>query len=238
LRQLLAHRLNANNLDSASLKAIKTQAKNELAQVKQYMNEDGTDEFKAQLTTFNLQESDVLDFIEKSLILRKVFDKKVSTQEAQKQYNQIIAEDISAYQTASVRHILIAIDENRTEAQALARAKEVRTKLANGGSFITLAKQYSDDPGSSNNGGLYADTDVSIWVEEFKNAAVNLPLNALSQPIKSNFGYHIMRVEKRTRIPFEQVKQEIMNGIASINLSDYMEKEIPKLIISKNLKAR
>jgi hypothetical protein len=86
----------------------------------------------------------------------------------------------------------------RTDAEALAIAQEVKKKLDAGGDWKTLALQYSDDPGSKTQGGelgWYAkgqglDTD-------FENAAFSLPVNKISDPVKTQFGYHIIQVEEK-----------------------------------------
>lgn len=235
LHQLIAHRLTAGKLDAKTMAEIKTLAASELQMAKTYVNESNPKEFQNQLDAFKLKEQDVLEYIERSFVLRKFFDQQVTAQQVRNKYN----EDVKAnkYRIASVRHILIAND-SRSDAQALARANEVRGKLVGGGSFDALAKEYSDDPGSKNNGGLYADANVEEWVPEFKNAAVTLPLNTLSQPVKTNFGYHIMRVEKRRTLAFSEVEKEIRSNLAIDKMYNYLEVDIPKMITSKNLSLR
>lgn len=107
----------------------------------------------------------------------------------------------------TVSHILIAhkdvenVDASitRTEEEAKARAEEVLAKLKAGGSFTELAKEYSDDPGSKEKGGALEDK-VSVnnekFVKEFENAAVALQkAGDLSEPVKSPFGYHIIKAD-------------------------------------------
>ena len=86
----------------------------------------------------------------------------------------------------------------RTEAEALAIAQEIRQKLAAGEDFASLAIQYSDDPGSKTTGGELG------WygkgeglVQEFEDAAFALQADQISDPVKTQFGYHIIQVEER-----------------------------------------
>lgn len=117
-------------------------------------------------------------------------------------------------------------------------ANEVKAKLDKGEDFAKLVKEYSTD-GQPNidNGGLYADTPVSNWVTEFKEKAITLPINTISEPVETTYGYHIIRVEKRTEKKFEDLTQEekdlIKMSVASQNLDKFMEGDLEKKIIKK-----
>ncbi|MFD1316348.1 peptidylprolyl isomerase [Namhaeicola litoreus] len=82
------------------------------------------------------------------------------------------------------------------EARILARLNEIRDQVINGESFSMKAILYSDDPGVSQNSGLYTITRQSPFVKEFKEAAFSLDEGEISEPFKSDFGYHILIVEK------------------------------------------
>ncbi len=87
--------------------------------------------------------------------------------------------------------------EPRDEAQALARITEVQQKLAAGEDFAKLAEQYSDDPGSGATGGELGWFGRGMMVPEFEEAAFQLELGKVSAPVKTAFGYHIIKVEER-----------------------------------------
>lgn len=151
----------------------------------------------------------------------------------------------SDYNIVTVRHILVATtdsatgEELRTEEEALARAKEVRAKLIAGGSWDELAAEYSDDPGSKMNGGLYADAKAGEWVEEFKQAANTQPVGVIGEPVLTSYGYHIIKVEKRDEMTFEKLPQEtkdaLLESIAGPRLNEEMRKEIEALAIEISL---
>lgn len=86
----------------------------------------------------------------------------------------------------------------RTEEEALALANEVEAKLAAGEDFAALAQQYSDDPGSAADGGElgWFAKDQGL-VKEFEDAAFALQPGEISEPVKTQFGYHIIQVEER-----------------------------------------
>jgi len=119
---------------------------------------------------------------------------------------QIQADPSLPLPTVRVRHILVqpqpgAADQSKaTAAQwaaALARAKAARAALVKpGASWTTLAKAFSDDPNSKDIGGDlgWFDPSNAQVVPEFKTAIQRLQLNQISQPVKSQFGYHVIQV--------------------------------------------
>lgn len=101
--------------------------------------------------------------------------------------------------TAKVEHILIATSGHRpkprTDAQALALARSVLKMVQHGGNFAQLATEYSDDPGSASNGGVYTVTPGEM-VKPFDNASFHLPLHHPAI-IHTQYGYHVIEVLSR-----------------------------------------
>jgi foldase protein PrsA len=130
------------------------------------------------------------------------------------------------YQHVKVNHILISTtaDSNRTDAEAKKRADEVKSKLAKGEDFAKLAKEYSDDTGSKENGGL-VEGSVDQFVTEFANAAKTLPLNQVSDPIKTEYGYHVMKVVARGEQPIEKASEEVKSLQENQIFMEILEKE-------------
>lgn len=105
------------------------------------------------------------------------------------------------------RHILVETEE---------KAKEVLAKLKAGGDFVALAKSESKDHGSADGGdlGYFAKEQM---VPEFSEAAFKLEKGGLSEPVKSQFGWHIIKLEDKRNKPlpqFEQVKGQIETYLA------------------------
>ena len=96
-------------------------------------------------------------------------------------------------QQASVRHILIP----STDPQAKLKATILRNKILAGESFAALAKKNSADKGSAQDGGNLGMMNPSSFVPPFAKAVRSLPLNSLSQPIQTQFGWHILEVLDR-----------------------------------------
>lgn len=85
----------------------------------------------------------------------------------------------------------------RDEAQALARIVEVQQRLAAGEDFAALAKEYSDDTGSAEEGGDLGWFGRGMMVREFEEAAFALQPGQVSEPVKTVFGYHLIKLEER-----------------------------------------
>ncbi|MCE1204811.1 MAG: peptidylprolyl isomerase [Holophagaceae bacterium] len=142
----------------------------------------------------------------------------------------------------SVRHILVSVKQGEnpqglSDADAKKRIAKIQAELKKGAKFEDLAKKYTDDPGSKESGGLYADQDPSAWVPEFGAAARTQPLGKVGAPVKTQFGYHLIKVEARKparQVPFEEAKQPAekmaqQERQATIwnELMDSLRKEIP-----------
>ena len=83
------------------------------------------------------------------------------------------------------------------EQLALAKAISITQRLNSGEDFATLAQQFSDDTGSGAQGGELGFFGRGQMVKEFEDAAFSLPIGQISEPVKSQFGYHIIRVEEK-----------------------------------------
>jgi parvulin-like peptidyl-prolyl isomerase len=104
---------------------------------------------------------------------------------------------------ASARHILITVQsaENPnaklSDADALAKITKVALELEAGKSWQEAAKEYSEDPGSVDKGGLYENFNPAQMVPEFAEAVQTQEIGKIGRPIKTRFGYHIVMVESR-----------------------------------------
>jgi len=120
---------------------------------------------------------------------------------------------------AKGRHILIRFAGSRvplregqkdlSDAEALAKAKEIRVKLVAGGNFEEIAKVESDDTGSGANGGDLGSFGPGQMVEEFDKAAFAIPVGQISEPVRTDFGYHLIKIDSRGAKSFEEMRPEI-----------------------------
>lgn len=115
---------------------------------------------------------------------------------------EITATDVAASaavtDTGVLSETVAAADDGiTTEAEALALATELRQRILDGEDFAALAVEYSDDTGSGANGGDLGWARRGAYVAEFDEAAFSLPIGETSEPIKTQFGYHIIQVIER-----------------------------------------
>ncbi|KAF0134326.1 MAG: PPIC-type PPIASE family protein tetratricopeptide repeat protein [Candidatus Saganbacteria bacterium] len=92
------------------------------------------------------------------------------------------------------RHILIRIKPGKEE-EAKKLADKIYEKAKGGADFKKLAAQYSEDPGSKKNGGDLGFFTTGKMVKEFENTAFSLKVSEIGAPVKTDFGYHIIKVE-------------------------------------------
>lgn len=139
----------------------------------------------------------------KDTYLAKAVKEQVTEAEAKKFYDER-ASQMAGEEEVQASHILVK-DE--------AKAQEVAKKLLAGGDFGALAKEYSEDPGSKDKGGVLGFFGRGQMVKEFELVAFSMEKGETSQPVKTQFGYHIIRVvDKRKKEPpkFDEVKGEIL----------------------------
>ena len=140
-----------------------------------------------------------------------------ATDEAMKKVYDDAAKQISGEQEVRARHILVETEDE---------AKEVVKELKNGADFAELAKKKSKDPGASDGGDLGFFTKEQM-VPEFSTVAFALEPGKISDPVKSQFGWHVIKVEeKRNRKPpeFAQVKPQLETYVTRKAQAEYVTK--------------
>jgi parvulin-like peptidyl-prolyl isomerase len=110
------------------------------------------------------------------------------------------------------RHILVSVDQNASEeqvAQAQKKIEEIKKQLNAGADFAELAKQYSDDKSNSENGGDLGWFGKGVMVKEFEDAAFALDIGKVSAPVRTRFGFHLIKVEDKRVRTFEQAQSDV-----------------------------
>src|SRR5436305_140660 len=143
--------------------------------------------------------------------------KAATTDENMKKVYEDAAKQISGEQEVHARHILVETED---------QAKKIEEQLKKGADFAELAKKESKDPGASDGGDLGFFTKDQM-VHEFSTVAFALEPGKISDPVKTQFGWHIIKVEeKRARKApdFEQVKPQIETYVTRKAQADYVAK--------------
>jgi peptidyl-prolyl cis-trans isomerase D len=142
-------------------------------------------------------------------------------QPTQQQIQQYYNDHMSDYQVpeqAKSRHILISVPEGadaKTDAAAKAKAESVLKQLQAGGSWTDLAKKYSDDPGSKDQGGELGFAQRGKMVPEFDKAIFSQKIGDI-EIVKSSFGYHIIQVEERQSAHTQPLSEVQANIVAAL----------------------
>ncbi|WP_214508980.1 SurA N-terminal domain-containing protein [Pseudomonas brassicacearum] len=132
----------------------------------------------------------VIDYLE--LKKASFFDQvSVKDEDLQAAYQKEIA-NLSEQRRAA--HILIEVNDKVTEAQAKTKIEEIQARLAKGESFEALAKEFSQDPGSANNGGDLGYAGPGVYDPEFEKALYALNKDQVSAPVRTDFGLHLIKL--------------------------------------------
>ena len=180
--------------------------------IKQYYKGDEK-KYKAALKDQGVAEEQLRKEVEMQLYQKKIFDKVTADA-------KVSDKDIAAYYaknkqqyttpaTRTVRHILV---------KQKALADSLETQLRNGASFEALAKKYSKDPGSKKTGGKLTDLAQGQTVPPFDKVAFSLKVREISQPVKTQFGWHIIQaltpVKPKDVSSLSEVKNQIREIVA------------------------
>ena len=143
--------------------------------------------------------------------------KAATTDDAMKKVYEAASKEITGEEEVHARHILVETEDD---------AKAVEEELKKGADFAELAKKKSKDPGASDGGDLGFFTKDQM-VPEFSTVAFALEPGKVSDPVKSQFGWHVIKVEekrKRKAPDFDQVKSQIETYVARKAQADYVGK--------------
>ena len=171
---------------------------------------DATEDYKAQL-----------ELARQAILIRQLFDnyrKKnpVTDAEVQAEYDKFVA--ANGGKEYKARHILVEKEDD---------AKKIIADLKKGAKFEDIAKKQSKDPGSGANGGDLDWANPSSFVPEFSEAMIKLKKGEMTQvPVKSQFGYHIIRVDdvRQAQLPkVDEVKPQIVKQLEQQKLQKFQE---------------
>lgn len=176
------------------------------------------DNFEMALAQYQMTEESFRESLKLDLLVEKAAtaDVKVTDKEILEYYDNLKPE-------IKARHILVE-DE--------AKAKEMKAKLDQGEDFATLAKENSTDPGSAEQGGDLGWFGAGAMVPEFEEAAYALDVNQISEPVKTDNGWHVIQVtEKKEKENLDKMKAEIeqkvkMSKVDNTTMSEALQREL------------
>ncbi len=150
-----------------------------------------------------------LNYLKRRALREVYFDKvikaSVSDADARKVYDDQV-KLMKPEEEVSARHILVETED---------KAKDLKEKLKGGGDFVALAKEHSKDPGSKEDGGSLGYFGHGQMVPQFEEVVFKLPKGDISDPVKTQFGWHLIKIEdRRMKQPpaFDIVKDRIVQS--------------------------
>ena len=162
-----------------------------------------------------------LNFIRSKLLMETILQsegKASVTEQAMKKVYDDAVKQMGGDEEVRARHILVQTEDE---------AKKILADLKKGANFETVAKEKSKDPSAAAQGGDLGFFTKDQMVPEFADVAFKLQKGELSDPVKSQFGWHIIKVEdKRTKAPppFEQVKDQVETFVQRKAQAEYVTK--------------
>jgi parvulin-like peptidyl-prolyl isomerase len=175
-------------------------------------------QFKKDLAAQGLTLASFRDTLRVSVLSQKLFDQvtkkvTVSPQETLAYFSQN-GSRFGSEPSRQVRHILIQVKRKNGQIdypKSKTEAERIYSQLKAGADFATLAKKYSADPGTKNLGGKITDTKGQGFAPEFEQTAFALKTGEISQPVKTQFGYHVIQALAPVKpgTPFKQVQASI-----------------------------
>jgi peptidyl-prolyl cis-trans isomerase C len=185
-----------------------------------------------------------LEFARKKLLMEDLLQsvaKDAQTDAAMhKVYDDAVGK-LPAEEEVHARHILFRAPAGDEKAgkEAEAKAKAVEVRLAKGEDFAKIANELTEDPSGKANGGDLGYFTKEQMVPEFANVAFSLDKGKVSAPVKTQFGWHVIKVEdKRTKTKpkFDEVKPQIEQYVARKAQADMITKLRAEAKIEKNYK--
>jgi len=158
-----------------------------------------------------------------ALIKQEILDKVVVTDKEAKTYYDEHKEEFEEKGRAHARHILVATEEE---------AQEVRNQVDEGADFAELATEKSTDKGTAEKGGDLGYFERGKMLAEFEEVCFSMEIGAISDPVKTKFGYHIIKLEDRKEASvkeFYEVSDEIKKKLLSAKQREEHQKWIIQL---------
>lgn len=213
LNDLIDMEILKQDAEKLGIKAEDSEIDKELNTVKEQMG--GQEAFNEQLKQMGSNEAYYREYFTNLNIMKqyyKVKEKefKASEDEIKKYYD----EHKDEYFTADAAHILVK-DVNE--------ANLIKKELSKGADFAQIAKEKSTDKGSAEKGGELGEFSNGMMVKEFEDVVKTIKVGEISDPVESQFGFHIIKLNRFENKKLEEVKETIESAVTQQKYKDYLD---------------
>jgi foldase protein PrsA len=216
LNTLIADKIVELESDEQEIKVSDKEIEKELQKLQEsYEDEEA---FNQALTSSGSSLESVKDNIKSYLLTQKLLKERVTVSDDQiKEYFEANKESFAQQEQVEASHILVEDEET---------AKEVKEKLDNGADFAEVAKEYSTDTSNAESGGELGFFAKGEMVAEFEEKAFSMAAEEISDPVKTEFGYHIIKVTDKKEAK-EAVLEDHKEEIKDILFDQGLQTEYP-----------
>ncbi len=167
-----------------------------------------------------LTRDDLQVLAERVLLFRAVQGAVAEAQLTDEELRQLYRDQMLSFTTIQVDHILV-----ETEAEAQDAYRQVTAPGATEQDFLDLAKEISIDPSAQQNSGSLGSAVASTYVTEFAEAAVALEPGETSQPVKTEFGWHVIRMVDQEITSFADAKEQLVANNAGSAFDEWLREQ-------------
>ncbi len=223
LDNLITNQVLLNEADKLDLGDIETGVKEQIANEKKFFGEEN---FKKNLANIDLTEEDYSEILRNSGKVSKLHEIKLAEYEIpEDEIEKYYEENKDMFKQIEARHILVQTEEE---------AKNALQRLKDGEDFAELAKELSQDPGSASEGGNIGYFSKGQLVPEFEEFAFNAEIGQVSEPIKTDYGFHIIEVTG-SKTTLDDFRDDITAVLKDQKFEEEMEKFEKKAKVKKYL---
>lgn len=179
----------------------------------------------------NISEATLRTFARATLIQERVAEElgQEATPPTDEEVAAAVSEQRADLTEVCVRHLLVDTEEEAVDA---------RSRIEDGEDFAAVAGEMSTDPSAADNGGDLGCSEAGRYVPEFRDAAVAADIDAISDPVESQFGFHVLQVYERTDVDEadlldeDEVRQGLIQRAGSLSLQEWLASKVTEAVVT------